>query len=74
MKEEKKGEKRREEKRRERENKMTPPLPQRLCVVWVFAFCSVQTRVETFATKKKKEKEERKNRHPYRSLRLINIH
>jgi hypothetical protein len=45
-------EKKREKKRRE--NKMTPPLLQRLCVVCVFEFCSVQTRVETFATQKKR--------------------
>jgi hypothetical protein len=43
-----------ERERKERKNKMTPLL-QRLCVVCVLAFCSVQTRVETFATHKKKD-------------------
>ena len=44
-------------KKRRGENEMTPPtLLQRLCML--LAFCSVQTRVETFATQKKKLEEE----------------
>jgi hypothetical protein len=53
MREEKKNE------RRERENEMTPPLLQRVCVVCVLEFCSVQTRVETFATQKKQRREKK---------------
>jgi hypothetical protein len=56
---------------------MTPPLPQRLCVVWVFAFCSVQTRVETFATQKKKKKRREKisiRIDPYVSSTYIDLH
>jgi len=89
-KEKRKNEREREkvERKKSRENKMTPPLLQRLCMC---AFCSVQTKVETFVIHKKRKKKRRtkerrenrererenkkkkKNRHPYRALYLINI-
>lgn len=48
-------------KAKERENEMTPPtLLQRLCML--HAFCSVQTRVETFATQKKRNSKGRRRR------------
>jgi hypothetical protein len=39
---------------------MTPPNTA-ATIVYVFAFCSVRTRVETFATQKKKKEKKRAN-------------